>query len=48
MGNVQRLFEPLKRWEMERLPLRPEGYSLDLDSTVFERYGEQEGSLNNS
>lgn len=45
MGNVQRLFEPLKRWEMERLPLRPEGYSLDLDSTVFERYGEQEGSL---
>jgi len=45
MGNVQRLFEPLKRWEMERLPLRDEGYSLDLDSTVFERYGEQEGSL---
>jgi hypothetical protein len=45
MGNVQRLFEPLKRWELERLPLREEGYSLDLDSTVFERYGEQEGSL---
>jgi hypothetical protein len=45
MGNVQRLFEPLKRWEVERLPLREDGYSLDLDSTVFERYGEQEGSL---
>jgi len=45
MGNVQRLFEPLQRWEMERLPLRDNGYSLDLDSTVFERYGEQEGSL---
>ena len=45
MGNVQRLFEPLKRWELERLPLRDDGYSLDLDSTVFERYGEQEGSL---
>jgi DNA-directed RNA polymerase subunit N (RpoN/RPB10) len=45
MGNVQRLFEPLKRWEMERLPRRDDGYSLDLDSTVFERYGEQEGSL---
>jgi len=45
MGNVQRLFEPLKRWELERLPLRNDGYSLDLDSTVFERYGEQEGSL---
>lgn len=45
MGHVQRLFEPLKSWELERLPLRDEGYSLDLDSTVFERYGEQEGSL---
>jgi hypothetical protein len=45
MGNVQRLFEPLSAWQMERLPLRAEGYSLDLDSTVFERYGEQEGSL---
>jgi len=45
MGHVQRLFEPLKCWELERLPQRQEGYSLDLDSTVFERYGEQEGSL---
>ena len=30
---------------MQGLPLRPEGYTLDLDSTVFERYGQQEGSL---
>jgi DNA-directed RNA polymerase subunit N (RpoN/RPB10) len=45
MGHVQRFFEPLKCWELERLPQRHEGYSLDLDSTVFERYGEQEGSL---
>ena len=30
---------------MQRLPLRPEGYTLDMDSTVFERYGKQEGSL---
>src|SRR5438477_7329333 len=30
---------------MERLPVRADGYSLDLDSTVFERYGQQEGSL---
>ena len=45
MGNVQRLFEPLKNWELQRLPLREDGYSLDLDSTVFERYGQQEGSL---
>jgi hypothetical protein len=44
MGHVQRLFEPLSEWQMERLPLRTDGYSLDLDSTVFERYGQQEGS----
>src|SRR3954452_17348643 len=45
MGTVQRLFEPLTQWQMERVPARSEGYSLDLDSTVFERYGQQEGSL---
>ena len=45
MGQVQRLFEPLMEWQMERLPQRSEGYTLDLDSTVFERYGRQEGSL---
>jgi hypothetical protein len=45
MGQVQRLFEPLAEWQMERLPRRDEGYTLDLDSTVFERYGRQEGSL---
>ncbi len=45
MGDVQRLYEPLGEWQMERLPLRPDGYTLDLDSTVFERYGQQEGSL---
>lgn len=45
MGQVQRLFEPLAEWQMRRLPQRNEGYTLDLDSTVFERYGRQEGSL---
>jgi DNA-directed RNA polymerase subunit N (RpoN/RPB10) len=45
MGQVQRLFEPLAEWQMARLPRRSEGYTLDLDSTVFERYGHQEGSL---
>ena len=45
MGQVQRLFEPLAEWQMQRLPRRAEGYTLDLDSTVFERYGKQEGSL---
>src|SRR6266853_809590 len=45
MGQVQRLYEPLAEWQMQRLPQREEGYTLDLDSTVFERYGQQEGSL---
>ncbi|MEN6641589.1 MAG: IS1380 family transposase [Armatimonadia bacterium] len=45
MGHVQRLYEPLTEWQMQRLPLRPDGYTLDLDSTVFERYGQQQGSL---
>ena len=45
MGDVHRLFDPLSEWMMERLPVRTEGYTLDLDSTVFQRYGRQEGSL---
>lgn len=32
-------------WQIERLPAREAGYSLDLDSTVFERYGRQQGAL---
>src|SRR6202789_565607 len=46
MGDVQRFFEPMTEWMMERLPPRVEGHSLDLDSTVFERHGQQqEGAL---
>jgi hypothetical protein len=46
MGEVQRFFEPLTEWMMERVPQRAEGHSLDLDSTVFERHGEQqEGAM---
>jgi hypothetical protein len=37
------MYEPLWAWQVGRLPQRAQGYSLDLDSTVFERYGEQEG-----
>jgi hypothetical protein len=44
-GEVDQFYGALAEWQMERLPPRTEGYSLDLDSTVFERYGEQEGSL---
>ena len=43
-GTVVRFFEPLWAWQIERLPQRDEGYSLDMDSTVFERYGRQEGA----
>jgi len=43
-GMVVRLYEPLWAWQVERLPWREDGYSLDLDSTVFERYGRQEGA----
>lgn len=46
MGQVQRFFEPMTEWMMERLPERAEGHSLDLDSTVFQRHGQQqEGAL---
>jgi hypothetical protein len=46
MGEVQRFFEPMTEWMMERLPQRAEGHSVDLDSTVFERHGQQqEGAL---
>jgi len=38
-------FEPLWTWGLARLPARPAGYTLDLDSSVFERYGSQEGAL---
>jgi len=41
---VYEFFEPLWAWQLGRLPKRAEGYSLDLDSTVFERYGQQEGA----
>ena len=41
---MQRFFEPMTEWMMERIEKRSEGYSLDLDSTVLERHGEQEGA----
>ena len=40
---VVEFYEPLWAWQLARLPKRSGGYSLDLDSTVFERYGKQEG-----
>lgn len=43
-GKVYEFYSQMTKWGLERLPPRGEGYSLDLDSTVFERYGEQEGA----
>ncbi len=44
-GKVSEFFSSLTQWQIQRLPERPAGYSLDLDSTVFERYGHQQGAL---
>jgi hypothetical protein len=44
-GQCQRFFSGLWNWQLERLPECGLGYSLDLDSTVFERYGHQQGAL---
>ncbi len=44
-ANIYRFYDPLWRWMLERVPQRSEGYTLDLDSTVFERYGKQQGAL---
>ncbi len=44
-GQCQRFFSGLWNWQLERLPECSSGYSLDLDSTVFERYGRQQGAL---
>jgi hypothetical protein len=42
--EVYQFYAGLTRWQLQRLPEREGGYSLDLDSTVFERYGRQEGA----
>lgn len=43
-GKNLRTFRPLWRWCMERMPSRPGGYALDLDSTrLLHEDGHQEG-----
>ncbi len=42
---ITETFEPLWTWCFDRLPARSTGYTLDLDSSVVERYGTQEGAL---
>jgi Transposase DDE domain group 1 len=43
-GKVHEFYAGLTRWGIQRLPQRAEKYSLDLDSTVMERYGAQQGA----
>lgn len=46
--EIYLMFSALARWQLqiisESLPVPPRGYTLDLDSSAFERYGEQEGA----
>ena len=42
--EIQEMFEPLRAWQIKELT-PPGDYTLDLDSSVFERYGKQEGSV---
>jgi len=44
-GKVSEFYSRLTQWQIQRLPEHSEGYSLDLDSTIFERYGQQQGAL---
>jgi hypothetical protein len=43
-GHVYRFYSGLWAWQMARLEPKVEGWSLDLDSVVFERYGQQQGA----
>jgi len=42
--EIQEMFEPFRAWQIKELT-PPGDYTLDLDSSVFERYGKQEGSV---
>jgi len=42
---VYEFYSVMWGWQIARVPPRAGGYSLDLDSTVFERYGRQQGAL---
>jgi hypothetical protein len=44
LGEIQRLFRPLWSWMLQRLPQVVGGCTLDVDSTVFRRCGQQEGA----
>ncbi len=43
-GRIEAFWRPLWRWLLPRFVAPEQGFSLDLDSTVFQRSGEQEGA----
>lgn len=43
-GTIEAFWRPLWRWLLPFFTAPPEGFSLDLDSTVFQRSGEQQGA----
>ena len=43
-GTIQTFWRPLWQWLLAMFSVPAEGFSLDLDSTVFQRSGEQEGA----
>lgn len=44
-ATVEAFWRPLWKWSLEKLTLRSEGFYLDLDSTVLQRSGRQEGAV---
>lgn len=43
-GCIERCFRPLTRWLLALLKAPGEGFTLDMDSTIFNREGSQEGA----
>jgi len=43
-GRVEAFWRPLWRWVLPLFAAPPEGFSLDLDSTIFQRSGSQQGA----
>jgi hypothetical protein len=43
-AHVEAFWRPLWRWSLGKVAAPPEGFHLDLDSTVFPRSGQQEGA----
>ena len=43
-GHIEAFWRPLWRWSLALVTVPPEGFHLDLDSTIFCREGHQEGA----